>query len=173
MRSSNRFHSNHFNNINTITPNNDNNMNDDDFRIKFINLIGLFFSDLISYWQSDDDDTIRQTNTFDSEYVKISDIKNKDMIRRETTRLNFRTYLKPKEEDHKEFIDINDNDDWLPISNNCDILIGGLDSETILQTLLKWVLDGATKPKNKPVEITKIMKKVRLALKFHGKKLKE
>jgi hypothetical protein len=172
MRSSNRFHNNHFSNVSNTSTNINTNQ---DFRITFINLIGLFFADLISYWQSDDDNTIRYNNTFDSEYVKISDIKNRDMIRRETTRLNFRTYLKPKEESHKEFIEFKDeiNDDWLPITNNCDLFIGGLDSDTILQTLLKWVLDGASKPKNKTVEITRVMKKVRNALQFHGKRLKE
>ena len=92
--------------------------------------------------------------------------------------MDFRSYLNPlnEAEENTGGIDSPDAVDWPTIEpNNIDILVGGLSADIVNQTLIKWVLDGATKiqKKNKKKDISKILKRVRRALKFHGKKLAE
>ena len=92
-------------------------------------------------------------------------------------RLDFRNFLNPVNDpqDHVEDINNSDDHDWPPLDpNNCDIVVGGLTAEVVNQTLIKWVLDGATKVNRKDKkDIAKILKRLRHALKLHGKKLKE
>ena len=186
-----------------------------DYRVTFINFLGMFFSDLVAYWQQDDNnddrDRLQKLNAYDSEYVKIADITvplitsnilintnqfNKRMsmllggkqrgkitvtifiliiITITIFRLDFRSYLNPlnEAEESSGGIDSAVAVDWPAIEpNNIDILVGGLNPDVVNQTLIKWVLDGATKiqKKNKK-DVTKILRRVRHALKLHGKKL--
>ena len=57
------------------TSNNDKDSNAD-YRVTFINFLGMFFSELVAYWQQDDDDgdRLQKLNAYDSEYLKIADI---------------------------------------------------------------------------------------------------
>ena len=73
MRSSARFHI--YDDPKSSNKDNDGNDSIEDYRVTFINFLGMFFSELIVYWQQDDDDDVQKANTFDGEYVKISDIK--------------------------------------------------------------------------------------------------
>lgn len=89
--------------------------------------------------------------------------------------MDSRNFLNPlNDQEHVEDINNTDDNDWPPLDpSNCDIVVGGLSAEVVNQTLIKWVLDGATKVKKKDKkDITKILRRLRHALKLSARNSK-